>query len=145
MNLETTIIAAFIGAVVALFGFIAAHRLSFWRERHARHVSACIAFRSVVLAELGLVYPYSHNWPNDINFFLHSHFTVLQTAVENFSPFVPWWKRRSVMRAWVRFHSSNSDARSQSYYHYLEFGSNPNYKTIFHDNVKHLLSFANET
>lgn len=46
--IEPAIVAALIGAVVALFGYIAVHRLSFWRERHARLTNAATFFRAAV-------------------------------------------------------------------------------------------------
>jgi hypothetical protein len=118
-----------------------------WRNNFkSRRAAACAAFRSAVLVELGSVYPKATVWPDNIDSFLRSHFTALQTAVENFRPFVPWWKRWLFEQAWFRYRcATGRKIDVQCYHHYMAFGDNPNYKTIFHSNVSRLLSFANET
>ncbi len=73
-------------------------------------------------------------------------FTGLQTAVVNFRPFVPWWKRWSFDRAWFRYRcSTNRKVDIQCYHHYMAFADNPRYKTNFHTNVSCLLSFSKGT
>jgi hypothetical protein len=118
-----------------------------WRNNFkSRRAAACAAFRSDILAELGSVYPNVSEWPDNIDSYLRSHFTALQIAIENFRPFVPWWKRRLFDRAWFRYRcATGRKIDVQCYHHYMPFGDNPNYMTIFHSNVSKLLSFANET
>ncbi len=123
---------------VAWLGYRTAHR--------GRRAAACVTFRSAVLTELGSIYPNPAAWPEDIDAFLRSHFTALQTAVENFRPFVPRWNRWRFDRAWFRYRcATGRKVDIQCYHHYMAFGDNPNYKAIFHSNVSSLLSFANET
>ena len=150
-------ITALIGTVVALFGYIAIHRLAFWRERHARRVTACIAFRSAVLAELGSIYPNATAWPDNIDAFLRDRSTALQTAVENFSPFVPWWQKWFFNRAWRLYIKGKCGVRGQhqNYWQYVPHGSTDEkghphdnhltYKQDFKRNVGRLLSYAKET
>ena len=118
-----------------------------WRNNFKnRRAIACSALRAAVLAELGAIYPNAAECPKDIDYFLRSHYTALQTAVEKFRPFVPWWNRWRFERAWFRYRcSTGRKIDIQCYHHYMEFGDNPNYKAIFHDNVSRLLRFANET
>ena len=120
--------------------------LTFRTVHRGRRATACVAFRSAVLAELGSIYPNASPWPENIDHFLRSHFSALQTAVENFRPVVPWWKRWRFERAWLQYRcASGRKADIQCYHHYMAFGDNPNYKVIFNANVAGLLSFANET
>lgn len=118
-----------------------------WRNNFkSRRAAACAAFRAAILAELGSVYPKAPVWPDNIDLFLRSHFTGLQAAVENFRPFVPWWKRWFFENVWFRYScSTGRKVDVQCYHHYMAFGDNPNYKLIFHSNVTKLLAFANET
>lgn len=113
---------------------------------NSRRATACATFRASVLGELGSIYPNPAAWPENIDAFLRSHFTALQTAVENFRPFVPWWSRWRFDRAWFRYRcATGRKVDIQCYHHYMAFGDNPNHKAIFHANVSSLLSFANET
>ncbi|MCQ8116997.1 hypothetical protein [Methylomonas rosea] len=118
-----------------------------WRNNFkVRRANACVAFRAAVLSELGSIYPNPAEWPKNIDAFLRSHFTALQIAVENFRPFVPWWKRWLFSRAWFHYRcSTGRPVDIQCYQHYVDFGDNPNHKAIFYANVSRLLAFANET
>lgn len=123
---------------VAWLGYRTAHR--------GRRANACATFRSAILAELASIYPNPAAWPENIDAFLRSRFTALQSAVENFRPFVPWWNRWRFDRAWFRYRCATGHKIDiQCYHHYIAFGDNPNYKAIFYANVSRLLSFANET
>lgn len=118
-----------------------------WRNNvKSRRAEACSIFRSAVLAELGSIYPNATAWPAaDIDTFLRARFTALQTAVENFRPFVPWWRRYFFDRAW--FHYRCSTGRKidvQCYHHYRDFSGPTNPQLTFQANVRRLLSFANE-
>lgn len=127
-------------ALIGILGIFAAHR-------YVAFKTASVKFRSAVLAELGSIYPDSYNWPKDIRIFLRAAFPNLQTAVVEFRYSIPWWRflhRRAFDDAWHRFYGEGQNEQ-HLYYQYVEFGSNPNYKTIFHDNVSLLLSFAKET
>ena len=118
-----------------------------WRNNFKnRRAAACATFRSAVLKELGSVYPNVVSWPENIDGFLRSRFSALQAAVENFRPFVPWWRRWLFDRAWFRYRcATGRKIDVQCYHHYMGFNDNPNYKEAFKNNVLRLLSFANET
>lgn len=98
------------------------------------------------MAELGSIYPHASAWPENIDGFLRSHFTALQTAVENFKPFVPWWKRWLFEHAWFRYRcATGRKVDVQSYHHYMAFSGQPDPKVVFHKNVSRLLRFADDT
>ena len=135
-----------IGVLAQWFSQRLNHALAIHREKRTRRVAACSAFRSVVLAELGSIYPNAPTWPENIDPFLRLRFAALQTAIETFRPFVPFWSQRRFSRAWLNYRCAPGvKANAQCYHHYEPFGSNPNYKSIFHANVYSLLSFANKT
>lgn len=136
-----------------LFAPFATHRLSLWRERHARRAAACAAFRSAVLSTLSGLYPHPANWPRDsvaIDNILKKGFPSLQAAVSEFREVLPWWRRRAFDAAWLRYCcSTGRECDKNTYLHYMPIHSPgeqpPDVKAIFHDNVSKLLSFANET
>ena len=113
-------------------------------QRYVTFKAASVKFRAAVLAELGSIYPDSFNWPKDIRSFLRTAFPNLQAAVVEFSYALPWRRRRAFKMAWHRFYGEGQ-GEEHLYHQYKAFGSNPNYKVIFHDNLSRLLSFAKET
>ena len=136
------------GILVACFGAYLA-----WRNGHkARRANACAAFRSSVLNIFIGIYPEPKDWPSDGNSVdrkLQSIFPALQTAVENFRPFVPWLSRRGFNRAWsIYLHGSEANSGSH-YYQYMGYSSPdveiPDSKATFKANVERLLSYAKET
>ena len=141
-------------ATVLLTAAVGAYFL--WRNNFkTRRANACAAFRSSVFTELGSIYPNPAPWPNNIDTFLRVRFVALQTAVENFRPFVPWWSRYCFDRAWFRYRcATGRKIDTQCYLHYFDsydpFTStqaeaSANVKALFHANVKRLLSYAEET
>lgn len=144
--------AILLASFVAWLGYRTAHR--------GRRANACAAFRVAILNELGSIYPNSTAWPENIDVFLRSRFAALQSAVENFRPFLPWWKRSRFDRAW-RIYRLGADGRDIDIQHYgqyrpyniegLENGREYKQdqtltcKIIFKKNVDQLLSFADET
>lgn len=103
-------------------------------------------FRSAVLFELGNIYPVPVAWPGNIDVFLRYRFSALQTAVKNFRPFVPWWKRWLFDRSWLNYYSpAGKKSGLQCYHHYMAFDGTQDPKKTFHDKVSRLLSFAKET
>jgi len=141
---------AFIDNPNAIFGSVLLACFIAWlgyrTAYRGRRATACATFRAAVIFELSSIYPTPSEWPNDINHFLRNRFTAIQSAVENFRPFVPWWNRWRFDRAWFRYRcSTGRKIDTQCYHHYMAFGDNPNYKRTFHSNVSNLLSFANET
>lgn len=117
----------------------------FFDPQHAIGSSTepCETFCSAVLFELGNIYPVPVAWPGNIDVYLRYRFTALQTAVQNFRPFVPWWKRWLFDRAWLNYYSpTGKKDGEQCYHYYMAFDSGQDCKKTFHDRVSRLLSFA---
>jgi hypothetical protein len=135
-------IYAIVGAIFMAFlvGYINWHN-----NFRSRRAAACTIFRSAVLAELGSVYPNATTWPANIDTFIRSRFTALQTAVENFRPFVPWWRRYLFDRAWAHYRGSDRKIDVQVYHQYRDYSGQPDPRLTFQTNLRRLLSFANET
>jgi hypothetical protein len=103
-------------------------------------------FRSAVLAELGNVYPDPVAWPGNIDVFLHHRYPALRAAVENFRPFVPWWKRWLFDRAWFDYYTITGKKDDlQCYHQYMAFDTANDPKKTFHGKVSRLLAFAKES
>ncbi|MBL4900904.1 MAG: hypothetical protein JKX76_14940 [Colwellia sp.] len=118
-----------------------------WRSSFkVRRANACAIFRDSIMSELGSIYPQVDTWPDDIDSFLRHRFTALQVTIENYRPFVSWWKRGRFDAAWFRYRcSTGREIDTRCYHHYMSFEDNPNYKIIFYKNVHRILKFANET
>jgi len=117
--------------------------LTIGRDRQAARRNAAATFRAEVLAVLKGLYPLPLEWPADITHALRKAAPALQSAVAQFRPFVPWWRRRAFDRAWFRYRSGSGREKDlQNYHHYIAFGSNPNARENFRRNVDALLSFA---
>jgi hypothetical protein len=146
--------------VAALFAPFATHRLAYWRERHTRRANACVAFRAAILQALSGLYPIPSDWPNDklaiINV-LKNRFIPIQTAIENFRPNVPFYKRRAFDRVWLtyRLGKDRRTIDSQDYWQYVpnkgygiengeydKFDNTLTYQDDFKKNIDVLLSFA---
>jgi hypothetical protein len=140
------LISLVVGLVVVVVGGVLTHNLSRRRDRQTAKRNAATKFRAAFLTALSGLYPLPTNWPDDINRFLRGVFPTLQSAVAEFRPFVPFWRRRAFDRAWFKYRcGTGRQIDLQNYLHYIEFGSNPNAKEIFRRNVAALLSFADKT
>lgn len=111
--------------------------------------------------ELADVYPTPVNWPEDMNRFLRSKFTILQAAVGEFRYYLPTKEWDCFDDAWFRFYCSTGrevDKQCQCYHHYMPFISTSivngkevtvdntkTYKDTFKYNVDSLLKFAKKT
>jgi hypothetical protein len=130
-----TLIAAGIAAVVLLY----VHRLNSRR-------AASQKFRASILNTLSGLYPIPSKWPDglDIDVQLRSVFPQVQSAVEEFRPFVPWYRRGSFEKAWFlyRLGDGGREIDKQCYHQYMAFGDNPTFRENFKRNVDHLLRFA---
>jgi hypothetical protein len=132
-----------VGLVVVVVGGVLTHNLSSRRDHQTAKRNATTNFRAAVLAALRGLYPLPTSWPDDINYFLRGAFPALQTAVEQFRPFVPRWRQRAFDKAWYNYRSASGQKKEmQAYHHYMAFESNPHYKANFKRNVAALLSFA---
>lgn len=157
-------INAFLSDPNAIFGAVLLASFSAWLTYHIARshsrATACAAFRASILNELGSIYPNPAAWPENIDAFLRSRFTALQSAVENFRPFLPWWKRSRFDRAW-RIYRLGADGRDIDIQHYGQYrpynvdgvedggeykqDQTLTYKMNLKKNVDQLLSYADET
>jgi hypothetical protein len=142
--METPIVVALIGAAVALFVALAAHRLSLWRERQTARRAANAKFMSVALAQFNGLYPHPTGWPANVEGHLRSIFSALSAAVAEFSLHLSSAEKAAFIEAW-RVYRLGHDGREidqQCYDQYMGFGGMSNPKHRFHLNVSALLSFA---
>ena len=135
-----------VSMIVVFVGILGAFAV----QRFIAFRAASVKFRSAVLTALNGLYPHPVNWPSDgmaIHQILSAAFPTLQAAVVEFHDALPRWHRRAFNNAWFRYRLG-PDGRGidkQCYDQYVAFGSNPNYKAIFHANVSRLLRYAKET
>lgn len=104
LAIEPAVVAALIGAVVALFGYIAVHRLSFWRERRARLANAAIAFRAAVDPAVfcGLR---GHPLHGSLIQVFPKHLAAAREFQRYLSPFNYW----RFSRAWKAYHGGSEE------------------------------------
>lgn len=92
--------------------------------------------------ELSDVYPFPINWPDDIDFFLRSKFTILNAAVGEFRHYLPPENWGEFDNAWFRFYNATGreidNKNCQCYHHYMPFSgvSVVNGNETRHDNTK---------
>jgi hypothetical protein len=135
----------FVGLVVVVVGTVVTHNLASRRDCQTAKRNAATKFRATFLTALSGLYPLPTNWSDDINRFLRGVFPTLQSAVAEFRPFVPFWRRRAFDRAWFKYRcGTGRQIDLQNYLHYMAFESNPNAKKLFRRNVAALLSFADK-
>jgi hypothetical protein len=107
---------------VVLIGAVLAHRLTIGRDKLTARRTAGAKFRGGILAALNGLYTLPVNWPDDIDHTLRRAFPTLQTAIAEFRPFVPWWRRRAYDRAWFRYRcATGRQVDIQCYHHYVDF------------------------
>jgi hypothetical protein len=123
-----------------------------------RRIKACAAFREVVYRELQGLYPLPSNWPKKLGVDprLRNSFPALQTAVATFRAYVPRDKQGEFDKAWLLYYNAYKQDGTQSYHHYMNFGSSTvntfggishtkqNGKENFKRNVDRLLAFAQD-
>ena len=147
------------GILVASFG---AHLV--WRNnRKSRYAIACGKFRADVLSSLIGLYPSPTSWPVEkisiINE-LKKRLPMLQAAVAEFRPQVPFWERWLFDIAWRRYLNGERWAYGtrQDYWQYVphtgdgisngkrySHDNRLTYQSDFKRNVDRLLSYAKET
>lgn len=134
---------------IVFVGAILTHHLAIGRDTLTARRNAAAKFRNGVLNALNGLYPLSVNWPDDIDRALRNVFPALQTTVDEFRPFVRWWRRRANDRAWFRYRcATGRQVDIQCYLHYTDIvdldqpKSSPVAKVTFHSNVSALLAFA---
>ena len=108
-------------AIVALFIPIVTHLLTRRREYQTARRKAAADFRAAFLSALNDIYPLPARWPDDIDPYLRGVFPKLQAAVEQFRPYVPFWKLGAYDRAWSRYRScTGRQIDIQCYLHYMD-------------------------
>lgn len=111
-----------------------------------RYANACEKYRSALLNTLKGLYPDPTDWPEDVDGKLRSIFPELQTAIEKFRPFLPWYRQVILDRAWFRYRcATGRKIDVQCYHHYMSFGGQPDPKETFRNNVNKLLSCAKQS
>jgi hypothetical protein len=128
------------------------------QERGTFNIAA-VTFRSKFLSEIEGLYPIPVNWPGSIEIepFLRSKFSKLQSAVEEFKGCLSGRRQRRFDKAWIKYYSATGEAGYQCYTHYMPFISTYNVngkqitkdtrdtcKETFKHNVENLLSFAKQ-
>ena len=159
----TTTDLLLLSAVGTLAIVLIRHRLNASGSRADRHAAACSRFHSAVLAALEGLYPVPSNWPKDamgIDGALRAVFPMLQSAVDAFRPYVPWYRRRSFDHAWFiyRLGEDGREIDKQNYFQYVpssgveivngkrsKHDNTKTYKDNFRRNVDRLLQYANKT
>lgn len=141
--LETIVVA-----LITILGFFAV-------QRYVAYRAASVKFRDIVLRELSDFYPTFTRW-NGSSFSdeLKTKFPILQAAVADFSASVPWYNKLAFSKAWVAYcNTTGRDCDMNTYLHYFDsydpFTSNQTEatakaQTLFHSNVKKLLSYAHK-
>jgi len=130
-----------IGIVVILFGIIAAHRLSSYRDRKNTFNKAAKEFSDTFHQELKEVYPITANWPKNIDYYLRARFDNLSAAVGTFKSHLPENQQILFVDTWFHFYcctGRDADRNCQCYQHYEPFTgiSFDGDKEIYHDNTQ---------
>jgi len=131
---------------ITLFGFVAVHRLALHRQKESFRIVAANEFVSTITSEFSEIYPVSSNWPEDIDCYLRNKFPILQSAIENYKPYVK--NQEGFNKAWD-FYRLGEDGRiidKQLYLQYMGFQSNDepaiSPEVRLRENINQLLSYA---
>ena len=138
-----------LAVLVALLGSFAVARYNAYRIASSK-------FRAAILEPLSDFYPTFTRWDGaSFGPELQGKFSVLQSAVADFEASLLWYKRGDFRKAWMRYcNTTGRDCDMNTYLHYFD-SYDPSKSTqaeatakaqaLFHANVTHLLSFADET
>lgn len=139
------------------------HRLTLWREGSARRANASVKFRAAIVDALSGLYPVPTGWPKDaleIIQVLEKAFPKMQSAVAEFRPHVPWYKKRGFDQAWRTYRLGNDgrEIDGQYYWEYVahsgegihngkrfKHDNTRTYKDDFKNNVDRILGYATST
>jgi hypothetical protein len=143
------VIGALLGAWIAYRFSIKLADINVRREANRRLIA-------VFHRELADIYPTPVNWPEDIDNFLRSKFSILQAAVGEFRHYLPVQEWKDFDRAWFNYYcftGRDVDKFCQSYLHYMNFTTTTSdQKTTkndgpknLKDNVDYMLKFAKKT
>lgn len=143
-----TVVGALLGALITYRLSLKLADINARREANRRLIAA---FHT----ELSDIYPTPVNWPEDIDAFLRSKFSILQAAVGEFRHYLPVREWKDFDRAWFNYYCSTGrdvDKSCQSYLHYMNFTSTNDQGTTKQDgqkklknNVDHILQFTKKT
>jgi len=92
-----------------LFGFLASHRLAFWRERHARLLQAGSEFREVLSNDLPLLGQEQRFSELMIRATLLQSYPRYRKAVSDFRRHLGIINRLRFDHAWKKYHGGNED------------------------------------
>ena len=137
--------------LVALLGVLISALVALHIRRKNTSSAAAAKFRAALINALSGMYPVPTSWPQNVDSHLRQLFPAIQSAVEEFRPYVPRQYQRSYDRAWFtyRLGPDGREIDEQLYHQYMGFTSPDepvaDQKATFHSNVKRLLAFAGET
>jgi hypothetical protein len=139
--------------------FIVAY-LAGLNNRLNRLAVASTTFCNTILTECKGLYSIPSNWPKDFNALdcrLREAFPNIQSAIDEFRHFVPWYRQKCFDRAWRKYRlgKERRDIGQQYYGQYKSGESTTSYrgkeitkindgKKNFKHNVKKLLSYAKQ-
>ena len=138
-----------IAVLVAILGGFAVARYNAYRIASAK-------FRDVVLSELNDFYPVFTRW-NGASFDkeLSAKFPILQAAVDDFLPIIPWYRKDGFRKAWIDYcNATGRECDMNTYLHYFDSydpmestqsEATAKAQALFHANIKFLLVFAHGT
>jgi len=137
-----------IGIIVLLFGSIAAHRLTLYREKRNKFSEEAAKFRSRVLATLEGIYPVAHpRWDESLFPKFQRSVPIIETAVAEFRYFI---KHKAELDAAIKKYRDYCQRRA--YERGAPHMTYPNSRTMpqpkadpieeFRNIVDHLLSFT---
>jgi hypothetical protein len=142
------VVGTLLGAWVAYLFSLKLADINFRREANRRLIAA---FHS----ELTDIYPTTVNWPENIDTFLGSKFSILQAAVGEFRHYIPVYEWEDFDRAWFNYYCSTGrdvDRSGQNYLHYMNLTMTSDQETTIQngqknlkDNVDNILKFAKKT
>jgi hypothetical protein len=141
---------ALIGIVITLFGFIIVHRLSMWREKQSRRISACNSFRNTVIAVVSRVPHADKHWEKPILDDMPKFVVELGSAVALLKPSLSKTERKQLENEWLNLksHIENQLPKALSAAEVLYGGGSEmaqKSKIKFHKQAQKLLNLANET
>jgi hypothetical protein len=153
---EIALIGVGSAVVGALLGAWIAYRFSLKLAESNVRREANRRLIAIFHRELADIYPTPVNWPEDIDNFLRSKFSILQAAVGEFRHYLPVQEWDDFDRAWLNYYCSTGrdvDRSCQSYLHYMNFitttgdqkTTKQNGKKNLKDNVDNILRFTEKT
>jgi hypothetical protein len=130
---------------MGIMGYFIKYFLDIRFLKYRKPIEAAEEFRKCFLDKLKGFYPLPTGRSYqaiDFDTILRTNFPDLQTAIEKYRSFIPWYLRWAFDRAWLCYYSAYRRKGEQCYQHYIKINSNPNADDNFRNNIAKLLSFA---